>query len=155
MRFARRCFHAVLDADPRSVGISVAVGGVAAVWMLAGGVLSGFALAPVVGAVVAVVVPVGGVAVVGFAFLRWPAHAPISVAGERFERGFDDAAIGMMILTSRLRIVRVNAAICQLVAREPAQLVGRSILEFTHPDDVTRSVERRRPQAAEGDPPHR
>jgi len=62
---------------------------------------------------------------------------------ERFERGFDDAAIGMMILTAKLEIARVNETLCRLLARGASDLVGHSILEFTHPDDVERSVEKR------------
>ena len=66
------------------------------------------------------------------------------IDSERVERGFDDAAIGMMILTSQLEIVRVNDALCALLARESSQLVGHSILEFTHPDDLQQSVELRK-----------
>ena len=62
---------------------------------------------------------------------------------QRVERGFDDAAIGMMMLTAQLEIVRVNDALCALLARESSELVGHSILEFTHADDLQQSVELR------------
>ena len=45
------------------------------------------------------------------------------------------------MLTRELRVLRVNDAICRLLGRDANALVGRSILEFTHPDDVKRSVE--------------
>jgi PAS domain S-box-containing protein len=56
-------------------------------------------------------------------------------------RAFDDVAFGMMTLTPQLRVVWVNAALCALLGRDAEELVGRSILEFTHPDDVQRSVD--------------
>ena len=73
---------------------------------------------------------------------RARAAAP-SGESERVERGFDDAAIGMMILTAQLEIVRVNGALCALLARESSELAGHSILEFTHSEDLERSVELR------------
>ena len=69
--------------------------------------------------------------------------AAMSGDSELVGRGFDDAAIGMMILTAQLEIVRVNDALCALIARESSELVGHSILEFTHSDDLERSVELR------------
>jgi diguanylate cyclase (GGDEF)-like protein/PAS domain S-box-containing protein len=62
------------------------------------------------------------------------------VGGQRLERGFDDAAIGMAMLTPSLEILQVNKATCRLFARAPGQLVGRSILEFIHPEDADRST---------------
>ncbi len=62
---------------------------------------------------------------------------------ERFERGFDDAAIGMMILTPQLEMTHVNPSLCALLGRATGQLVGHSVLEFTHPDDLQSSVQKR------------
>ena len=59
---------------------------------------------------------------------------------QRLELGFDDAAIGMVLLTPDLRVIRVNDALCALLGRDAEQLLGRSILEFTHPEDVKRSL---------------
>ncbi len=59
----------------------------------------------------------------------------------RFERGFDDAAIGMVMLTPELRVVRGNAAFCEMLGRGPDEVAGHSILEFTCQEDVKRSVE--------------
>jgi diguanylate cyclase (GGDEF)-like protein/PAS domain S-box-containing protein len=67
---------------------------------------------------------------------------PCSAGSRRADRGFDDAAIGMLILSPQLEVLRVNSALCTLVGRRPDQLLGHSILEFTHPDDVKRSVEK-------------
>ncbi len=62
-------------------------------------------------------------------------------AEERFRGAFEEAPIGMVMLTERLRVSRVNAAMCRLLGRDAHELVGRTILEFTHPDDAQRSVE--------------
>ncbi|MGO9902844.1 MAG: EAL domain-containing protein [Solirubrobacteraceae bacterium] len=62
-------------------------------------------------------------------------------AEKRFRGAFEEAPIGMVILNPRLRVLRVNAAICRLLGRDAAELVGRSILEFTHPEDVQPSVD--------------
>jgi diguanylate cyclase (GGDEF)-like protein/PAS domain S-box-containing protein len=59
-----------------------------------------------------------------------------------FVRGFEDAAIGMAILTRELTLVRVNDCLCELLGRPAHEVIGRSILEFTHPDDLRRSVEK-------------
>jgi diguanylate cyclase (GGDEF)-like protein/PAS domain S-box-containing protein len=58
----------------------------------------------------------------------------------RYAQGFEDAAIGMAILTRDLEVVRANEALCELLGRPAAQVVGRSMIEFTHPDDRARSV---------------
>ena len=39
------------------------------------------------------------------------------------------------------RVRRVNRCLCALLGRAPAEVVGRSILEFTHPDDIAESVD--------------
>lgn len=86
---------------------------------------------------------VGAVAVVLVVFaVRHPRD--VRADAERIERGFDDAAIGMVILTTQLEIVRVNGQFCELVGRGRSELVGRSILDFTHPDDLQRSLELRK-----------
>ncbi len=91
----------------------------------------------------AIVLAAADLALIAIVALKWPGHSTGSDMSERVERGFDDAAIGMMILTAQLEIVRVNDALCALLARQSSELVGHSILEFTHPDDLQQSVELR------------
>ena len=50
-----------------------------------------------------------------------------SVASWRADRGFDDAAIGMLILSPQLVVLRANHALCALLERRPEELLGRSI----------------------------
>jgi diguanylate cyclase (GGDEF)-like protein/PAS domain S-box-containing protein len=116
--------------------------GAAAVAAGCGGWALALALTRSLGVGGAVAVGLVEVALVGLA-LRRPAWVRASAVSRRFERGFDDAAIGMMILTPQLHMLRVNGSMCRLLGRSADEIVGRSILEFTHPDDLGRSVERR------------
>ncbi|MGO9789504.1 MAG: PAS domain S-box protein, partial [Solirubrobacteraceae bacterium] len=72
---------------------------------------------------------------------RKRAAAALSEAEERFRGAFEEAPIGMVMLTERMAVARVNAAMCRLLDRTEKEVVGRSILEFTHPDDVQHSFE--------------
>ncbi|HEU4974879.1 MAG TPA: EAL domain-containing protein [Baekduia sp.] len=53
----------------------------------------------------------------------------------RFERGFEEAAIGMAIISEDLRWVRVNAKLAQMLGRGADELRGAPILASIHPDD--------------------
>ncbi len=53
----------------------------------------------------------------------------------RFQRGFLDATIGMALVSPDLRWMRVNAALCELLGRTEAELLGTPILAAIHPDD--------------------
>jgi diguanylate cyclase (GGDEF)-like protein/PAS domain S-box-containing protein len=54
--------------------------------------------------------------------------------------GFNETAVGMLILDRALQILHVNPAASELLGRPPAELLGRSVLDFTHPDDRERSA---------------
>ena len=55
--------------------------------------------------------------------------------GRRFLRGFEDASIGMALISRDLRWVRVNGALCAMLGRAPGDLVGRPIREAMHPEE--------------------
>jgi diguanylate cyclase (GGDEF)-like protein/PAS domain S-box-containing protein len=61
-------------------------------------------------------------------------------AEQRFRSAFDDAAVGMAVTEAHGAhtdvLVEVNAAMAHLLARSRDDLVGRSVVEFVHPDDV-------------------
>jgi diguanylate cyclase (GGDEF)-like protein/PAS domain S-box-containing protein len=57
----------------------------------------------------------------------------------RFQRGFEEATIGMALVGADLRWMRVNDALCTLLGRPAERLLGRSCLEVTHPDDRHRT----------------
>jgi PAS domain S-box-containing protein len=100
-------------------------------------------LASSLGVIAAVALAVADLALVPFAIRRWPDVAAADGSRRVFDRGFNEAAIGMMILTPQLDLARVNTALCALLGRDASELMGHSILEFTHPDDLHRSVEKR------------
>jgi diguanylate cyclase (GGDEF)-like protein/PAS domain S-box-containing protein len=54
----------------------------------------------------------------------------------RFERGFQDATIGMALVSLDLRFVKVNDAYASLLGRRPDDLVGRPVADVSHPGDA-------------------
>jgi two-component system, OmpR family, sensor histidine kinase VicK len=53
----------------------------------------------------------------------------------RFRTVFENAPLGQKIITPDLNIRQVNQAVVAMLGYEhPAQLVGRTILDFAHPD---------------------
>jgi diguanylate cyclase (GGDEF)-like protein/PAS domain S-box-containing protein len=142
MRLARRRRDAECGADRRSgTDLWVFVGGGGVLAAVCASLVAGLVPAPSVAVAGVVVVVVAAVALVGLAFGQRPARASASRFGRRFGRDFDHVPVGMMTLTPQLRVVWVNAAVCVLLGRDAEELAGRSILEFTHPDDVQRSVQ--------------
>lgn len=59
---------------------------------------------------------------------------------ERFRLLFEKAPIGMAILTLEADLIRVNQAMCDTLGYTAEELVGRSIMAFTHPDDVAPNI---------------
>jgi diguanylate cyclase (GGDEF)-like protein/PAS domain S-box-containing protein len=57
-------------------------------------------------------------------------------AERRFEIGFEQAGIGAAIVDLNGLPVRVNHAVCALLARPEDLLVGRPWAEYAHPDDL-------------------
>ena len=107
---------------------------------LCGAVAVGLLLGPHFGAIAAGLLALLDAALVASALVKRQATCPIS---QRFERGFDDAAIGMMMLTQKLHVIRANDTLSAMLGRGADELIGHSILEFTHPDDVKRSIDKR------------
>ena len=54
-------------------------------------------------------------------------------AEERFQRAFEDAAIGMAITGTDGRFVRVNHSLAAMLGSEPQQLAGVAVRDLTHP----------------------
>jgi PAS domain S-box-containing protein len=55
---------------------------------------------------------------------------------EDFQLLFESAPIGMGILSLDTRFLRVNKAFCDIVGYTESELLGRSVMDITHPDDV-------------------
>jgi diguanylate cyclase (GGDEF)-like protein/PAS domain S-box-containing protein len=62
-------------------------------------------------------------------------------AEERFRRAFDDAAIGMALVSLEGRWLRVNHALAEITGYERTRLDGMSFAEITHPDDLEADLE--------------
>jgi two-component system sensor histidine kinase/response regulator len=55
---------------------------------------------------------------------------------ERFRRAFDDAATGMALVATDGRLLRVNRALCETLGYTEPELLSRTFLEITHPQDL-------------------
>jgi diguanylate cyclase (GGDEF)-like protein/PAS domain S-box-containing protein len=76
---------------------------------------------------------------------RWIHHArqreaDLRQAEERFRSSFENAAIGMALVDCDGRWLRVNPALAEMLAYDPAQLVGKYFRDLTPPEDVSRDV---------------
>ena len=67
---------------------------------------------------------------------RRRAASRLAEAEARFRGAFDHAAIGMAIIATDGRPLRVNAALCELAGRHEGELLELTIAELTHPDDL-------------------
>jgi PAS domain S-box-containing protein len=63
-------------------------------------------------------------------------EASLHDSQERFQRAFEDAAIGMSLGTPDDVCLNANAAYCRIVGRPREALIGRTFTELTHPGDV-------------------
>ncbi|HIK13113.1 MAG TPA: PAS domain S-box protein [Oscillatoriaceae cyanobacterium M33_DOE_052] len=60
---------------------------------------------------------------------------------ERFRRSFDDAPIGMALLSLDGRWLQVNRSLCEIVGYSEQELLERTYADITHPDDHEQDVE--------------
>ena len=70
-------------------------------------------------------------------------------ARQRFQQAFHSAPTGMALVRMHdSTIIDANRSLAEMLDRPIGQLVGRSIREFTHPDDLARRRGPRRPARA-------
>jgi PAS domain S-box-containing protein len=69
------------------------------------------------------------------------ADAALRESEERFRRVFEEGPLGLALVGTDFRFVKVNSALCQMVGYDEAQLVQMSFMDITHPDDVRADVE--------------
>jgi two-component system, cell cycle sensor histidine kinase and response regulator CckA len=67
---------------------------------------------------------------------------------ELFQRAFDDTNLAMVLTDLDHRFVRVNAAFAGMLGYLPAEMLGMTMGEITHPDDLAESYARREPLLA-------
>ncbi|HXQ62396.1 MAG TPA: EAL domain-containing protein [Acidimicrobiales bacterium] len=61
-------------------------------------------------------------------------------AEERFRTSFDEAPIGMILVSRRGQVIQANRAFCRIVGRSQDEVTGSSVQQLTHPDDRESSL---------------
>jgi PAS domain S-box-containing protein len=64
------------------------------------------------------------------------ARAALEESEQLFRSAFDDAAVGVMLTDPHGTLLRVNNALAEMLGYEPAELIGMTVYEITHPDDI-------------------
>ena len=77
---------------------------------------------------------------------RKEADEAVARAAERFRVAFENAPIGMALLTPEGRWSQVNPALCELLGYSEEELLELTFLDVTHPDDRLSSIRRRKMQ---------
>jgi diguanylate cyclase (GGDEF)-like protein/PAS domain S-box-containing protein len=65
-------------------------------------------------------------------------------AQERFRQAFDNAPIGMCVVSVDMRFLQVNRALCEMLGYPEAELLQRTVADVTHPDQLADSLDRAR-----------
>jgi two-component system, sensor histidine kinase and response regulator len=60
---------------------------------------------------------------------------------ERFRSSFDNAPIGMALVSTSGRFIRVNPALCDIVGYDEEELLAIDFQQITHPDDIDSDLE--------------
>jgi len=68
--------------------------------------------------------------------IRQQAEAALRASEERFRAIFEQAAVGMVQAALDCRFGRVNQKFCDIVGYSPAELLTKTFLEITYPDDI-------------------
>ena len=71
---------------------------------------------------------------------RKQAEQALRDSEERFRSAFENAGIGMVLVSLEGRFLKVNQAFCKMLGYCEAELLFKSFQEITHPDDLTLSL---------------
>jgi diguanylate cyclase (GGDEF)-like protein/PAS domain S-box-containing protein len=82
---------------------------------------------------------------------RRQAETALRETGERFRVAFDNAPIGVALLTPDGRWFHVNPALCRILGYTAEELTKLTFAEITHPDDLDANLARSREQLTGGD----
>jgi sigma-54 dependent transcriptional regulator, acetoin dehydrogenase operon transcriptional activator AcoR len=72
---------------------------------------------------------------------RKQAEAVLRESEEKFRRSFDQSPIGASILSLDYRFLRVNDALCRISGYAESELLEKTMLEITHPEDVPETID--------------
>ena len=70
---------------------------------------------------------------------RQQAVEALRLSEERFRSAFDDGPIGIAMVDLKLRYLRVNEALCQMLGCQSGELLGQNLFENIHPLDRAQS----------------
>ena len=79
---------------------------------------------------------------------RGLAEKALRASEELFRRAFDDTNVAMVLIDLDHRFVRVNSAFAQMFGYSPAEMLGMTVAQITHPDDLAESYSQRKPLLA-------
>jgi diguanylate cyclase (GGDEF)-like protein/PAS domain S-box-containing protein len=82
---------------------------------------------------------------------RRQAENALRESGERFRVAFDNAPIGVALLTPDGRWFHVNPALCRILGYTAEELSELTFADITHPDDLDANLARSREQLTGGD----
>ena len=68
-------------------------------------------------------------------------YAALGESEERFRSAFDNAPIGMSLVGTNGRWLRVNRALCDMLGYSESQLLATDFQHITHPEDLDRDLE--------------
>jgi diguanylate cyclase (GGDEF)-like protein/PAS domain S-box-containing protein len=85
---------------------------------------------------IAAAAAVGTAAVVAAGAVVHASAQSLRAAQERFRRVFEDSPTGMALADLDLNLLEVNAAFAHFLGRSAADLVGRSVASYSHPEDM-------------------
>ena len=66
---------------------------------------------------------------------RRAAAEQLRLSEERFRHTFFNAPIGMALVSTEGRFLQINTSFCRMLGFTETEMIGRSIVEITHPDD--------------------
>ncbi len=59
---------------------------------------------------------------------------------QRFRQAFDDAPIGVVLITPQGRFLRANRALCDMIGYSEAELLEKNFQSLTYPDDLDKNL---------------
>ena len=72
---------------------------------------------------------------------RKEAEAALRGSEERFSSAFENASIGMALVSLEGRWLKVNRALCELVGYSSDELAAKTFQDITHPDDLAADLD--------------
>jgi PAS domain S-box-containing protein len=77
----------------------------------------------------------------GTLILRKRAEEELRLEQQRFRNAFEYSGVGMALVASDGRWLRVNSAVCEIVGYSEAELLASRFQDVTHPDDLNGDLE--------------